>query len=326
MKLWQKSLFVIIISIVLFIVLVLTTIGIYFYYIAIKRNDKSFLQKSLGFEEIDTVDEVPSGQIQEELEAGAIWVDERDHAIWRIKSRDGLTLASYYIPAKKPTKKTVILTHGYTSNGKDMGLYAKFFSEKLGFHVLLPDARGHGKSEGNYIGFGWHEREDILLWIQKIIERDGETAQIVLMGVSMGGATVMMVSGEDLPSQVKAIIEDCGYTSVYDELSYQLKQLYHLPSFPILPVTSIITDIRAGYNFYEASALEQVKKNNRPILFIHGEKDTFVPTKMVYELYNNAKGEKDIYIVPGAGHGKAYTVNPKAYETKIIDFLDPYIK
>ena len=60
-----------------------------------------------------------------------------------------------------------------------------------------------------------------------------KNAEIVLYGVSMGGATVMMASGEDLPGNVKAIIEDCGYSSVWDEFSYQLQALFNLPEFPL---------------------------------------------------------------------------------------------
>ena len=102
----------------------------------------------------------------------------------------------------------------------------------------------------------------------------------------MGAATAMMISGEEsLPSQVKCIIEDCGYTSVHDEFKYQIKELFHLPSFPILNIGSLECRLFAGFSFEEASALEQVKKTKLPILFIHGDSDTYNPTEMVYELY-----------------------------------------
>ena len=77
---------------------------------------------------------------------------------------------------------------------------------------------------------GWDDRKDMLLWIAKIIQK-GPQAEIVLLGVSMGGATVMNTSGEKLPSNVKAIVEDCGFTSTVDAFAYQLKQLYGLPKF-----------------------------------------------------------------------------------------------
>lgn len=85
---------------------------------------------------------------------------------------------------------------------------------------------------------------------------------------------------------MKAIVEDCGYSTVNQELQYQLKELFNLPSFPLVNVTSGITKLRAGYFFGEASAVKQLQKNHLPMLFIHGENDTFVPFSMLDEVYN----------------------------------------
>jgi hypothetical protein len=295
----------------------------YFYDVAIKRNEKEFLQNSSDLKEnFDQFAEEAEGK---ELN-GPEWVESKPYETWTITSEDGLKLVGYFIPSQVPTTKTVILAHGYSSRGKDMGTFAKFYHEKLGYNVLMPDARGHGASEGDYIGFGWPERKDYLLWIRKVINTLGLDSKIALHGISMGGATVMMVSGEELPKQVKLIIEDCGYTSVYDELSYQLKRMFHLPGFPILPATSLLTKLRAGYSFTEASALKQVQKDRLPMLFIHGGKDTFVPTEMAYRLYDACHAEKELLIVEGAGHGLAYTKDKVSYEATVSAFLNMYMK
>lgn len=187
------------------------------------------------------------------------------------------------------------------------------------------DDRGHGKSEGSYIGFGWQDRKDYLKWIDYTINTVGKDSEIVLHGVSMGGATVLMTSGEDLLDNVKAIISDCAYTSVKDQLEYQLKEMYHLPSFPIMQSTSLLTKIRAGYSFEEASALEQVAKAKTPILFIHGDADAFVPYEMVNRLYEKCRSEKDIFIVPNAQHGTAYRDDKVGYEKKVTEFISKYV-
>ncbi len=337
MKTWEKRLIIGICCLIFVIIIGLIAVSFYFYTLVIERNDKLYLQKSFGItgsytEDENTKDEntkkdenlKEEANILNELK-GAVWVENQQYEKWLITSYDGLQLFGYYIPAAQPTSNTVILAHGYASRGKDMGIYAEFFYDKLGYNVLLPDARGHGMSEGDYIGFGWPERKDYLIWIEKVIDRVGEDSHIALFGVSMGGATVMMVSGEELPIQVKAIIEDCGYSSASEELTYQLRKLYHLPSFPFIPLTSLITDIRAGYNFYEASAVKQVEKSKLPILFIHGGNDTFVPTEMVYKVFNACKSDKEMLIVEGAGHGLSYTIDPSTYEMKISHFLDRYM-
>ena len=171
---------------------------------------------------------------------------------------------------------------------------------------------------------GWDDRKDIISWID-FIKKEDPNAQVVLHGVSMGAATVMMTSGEELPSNVKSIVADCGYTSVWDQFSYQLKELVNLDAFPFMNVSSIVTKIRAGYWLKEASAIEQVAKSKTPILFIHGDKDDFVPYYMMDELYDSTKSEKEKLVVEGAAHAKSSTVNPELYWSTIETFTNKYV-
>lgn len=241
-----------------------------------------------------------------------------------VKSDDGLKLWGKIYLQDNKSDKWAIIAHGYTSNHEDMQPIALNFYNQ-GYNVLTPDMRAHGNSEGQYIGMGWLDRKDMLKWIDYVISLD-KNAQIALYGESMGGATVMMTSGEDLPSNVKAIVEDCGYTSVLEMFKKELNERFGLKPFPILNAAEVVTQLRAKYNFTEASALEQVKKSKTPMLFTHGGNDTYVPTKMVYELYEAANVEKDMLIIDGAAHGAAPDVDPETYYEKVFSFLDKYIK
>ncbi len=253
------------------------------------------------------------------------WVDEVGYDIWEIISFDQLALKAYYIPSLNPTNKTVIIAHGYGMEAKSMGDFAKFYRDKLGFNVLLPDARGHGMSEGHYKGFGWHERIDYLKWIELVNLKNGWEEQIVLHGLSMGGATVMMTSGEILPPNVKAIVEDCGYTSAYEQICYQFGVQYKIPKWLAMPSTNILTKLRAGYTFKEASAIKQVEKNRVPMLFIHGESDDYVPYDMVHKLYETCNAPKEIYTVAGANHANSFYEEPDKYIKTVEKFLKQYI-
>lgn len=239
-----------------------------------------------------------------------------------ITSKDNLKLYNYLIKNKNFSNKWVITVHGYTSEGKYMAPYAQKFYD-MGYNIIIPDLRGHGKSEGNYIGMGWDERFDIIS-LTNYISNNYPNSEIVLFGVSMGAATVMNVSGEKLPSNVKAIIEDCGYTSAWNQFSYKLKQLFKLPEFPMMYSASMITKFRAGYFISDVSVVNQLKKSITPTLFIHGDKDDFVPFFMLDELYNSSPVDKQKLIIPEAGHAKAAITNPELYWNSIKQFLSKY--
>ncbi|KHF37620.1 alpha/beta hydrolase [Paenibacillus sp. FSL M7-1455] len=298
---------------VIVILLLLFGASIYFYNVGIKRSRKDFLETDPALVKMDH----PWEHAEE-------WLSSQPVETVHIQGEDGLPLTGYYIPAPRPSNRTAIVVHGYNSQGREMGAFAKLYSD-MGFHVLMPDNRGHGQSGGDYIGFGWHDRRDVVQWIRYILERSGPDMQITLHGVSMGGATVLMASGEQLPDQVKCIVSDCAYTSIKDILTYQLKQMYKLPPFPLLPVTSLVCKLRAGYFFGEGSALKQVAKTRLPILFIHGDKDAFVPFPMVHRLAAAAGGETDLYVVPAAVHANAYFVDKKEYAYRISRFVERYL-
>lgn len=240
-----------------------------------------------------------------------------------IRSFDNLKLAGYEYRNQESNHKWAIVVHGYNGRASLMTKYIRHFYEK-GYSVVAPDLRGHGNSEGDYIGMGWHDRKDIQVWIQEILKKDPQ-AEIALFGISMGGATVMMTSGEKLPANVKVIIEDCGYSSVMGEFTYQLKDLFHLPKFPVMNAANTVTKLRAGYDLNEASTVKQVAKSKTPMLFIHGDADKFVPYEMLDEVYNAAKVEKEKLIVPGAGHGEAEQIDSEKYWHTIWGFVEKYI-
>lgn len=250
------------------------------------------------------------------------WLDMVPQEEVTVTSDDGLTLYGSLFDDGMNSHLWLLAVHGYTGRRTDMYSIASFYG-KRGYRVLAPDMRGHGKSGGDFIGMGWLDRSDLLKWIDLILSRD-EEAQIILHGISMGGAAVMMAAGEELPPQVKGIVEDCGYTSVWDIFADELSYLFHLPPFPVLYAADLMSKVRAGYSFREASAVRQVKKSRVPMLFIHGSEDTFVHTEMVYEVYEACPGEKELLVVDGAGHGQAYAKDPDLYFGTVFRFIEEH--
>ena len=136
----------------------------------------------------------------------------------------------------------------------------------------------------------------------------------------------MMVSGEEQQPFVKCFVEDCGYTSVWDEFRGELKAQYGLPAFPLLHVASRLCKQEYGWDFREASTLEQVKKCTLPMLFIHGDADSYVPTWMVYPLYEAKPEPKELWIVPGSAHAMSYKDYPQEYTEHVKKFVGKYIR
>ncbi|MGX7030758.1 alpha/beta hydrolase [Vagococcus zengguangii] len=243
---------------------------------------------------------------------------------YQLESRDDLNLFGVHLKHNEPTDKLAIVVHGYGNSSKGMEDYARLFFNQ-GYDVFMPDARGHGQSQGDYVGFGWHERLDVVDWSNYLVNQYDSNVEIALFGLSMGAATVMMSSGEELPTQLKVIIEDCGYDKVSNELAFQLKDMFNLPAFPMIPLASAYTDLKVGYNFYEADATKQLAKNERPMLFIHGTTDTFVPTYMIDSVYAATNGPKEKWLVEGAEHAKSIEVDPEGYNEKVQAFLAKYM-
>ena len=295
-------------------------LGFFFYNLAIKRGPKRFL---INNADLDVDEDILAEFIHGD------WVDWTKKQMFEeveLLSYDKLKLNGYYLKAKEPTKNIVVFAHGYLGEAKDMGFYGQYYYEELGFNLFTPDLRGHGRSKGNYYGFGWHDRLDLIDWINLLIEREGKDVEIVLHGLSMGASAILMASGENLPNQVKVIIADSPYTSVYDMFAYQMKRMYKLPDKPFLPTLSVIMKMKADYYLTEASTKKQVAKSTLPILYVHGKEDTFVPTEMALELSNQTASYYEILTVEKAGHGESYIVEEALYQSKLNEFIFRYIK
>ena len=150
-------------------------------------------------------------------------------------------------------------------------------------------------------------------------------AEIVLLGISMGGATVMMTSCmEELPDNVAAVIDDCGYTNVWDVFASQLKRLFGLPAFPVIHSASLMNKMHNGFFLDEADTVKMLEKTDPdlPMLFIHGELDAFVPVEMLEPLYEAKRGNKEKLLVPDTDHGNSYVRQPELYFGTIRSFLE----
>lgn len=244
-----------------------------------------------------------------------------------IKTPDGLTLRAWYSPAENQTKRFVIAIHGHNCNGPDecAHLYP-FYHNDLGYNFLLPDLRGHGRSDGNLIGFSGLDYKDIKLWMDYLVDRFGEDIEIMLHGISMGAATSMMVNNTNPREQLRLIVEDCGFTNAFEEVAVTTSNMLGgIKVDRLVNLFNIYCRLIAKYDLKkDADPLGTMKNAKNPVLFVHGEEDTFVPFPMCQRLYDACPVEKDIFTVPGAIHAYSYYDARDEYNEKVRAFIEKY--
>ncbi len=250
------------------------------------------------------------------------WVEEYGYEKHYMISDRGEKLTGYLMKPEKESKTYVFAAHGYRSYGKKEFCGVAQYYIKKGYNVFFPDHIASGESEGTHCTFGYRETEDSIKWLSYLNESFGEDISIILHGVSMGAATVMMMSGrEDLPDNVKAVVEDCGFTTANALFIHKLKDL-GVPSNNLIKVVNAVNKRRLGFDFMKLNPIESVKNTLLPIMFIHGDKDGLVPCFMAYELYENCSSEiKELLIVEGADHAQSFMIARDTYESKMDEFL-----
>ena len=308
----------IVLGIVVLAVVLLAAAGAYFFKLSVARGPRD---KERTEEELFQGDSPEWGPNQKKLKACADWIREHGELI-PMTAYDGLKLQAYFIDAPQ-ARGTVIAFHGYRSQATaDFAPEVQFFHEQ-GYRVILPYQRSHGKSEGEYITYGAKERYDARDWARLAAARwPGE--DIFLAGISMGCATVTMASELELPAEVRGIIADCGFTSAWEEMAYLCKVQYHIPAGPILTALNVFTRTRAGFGLKEADSRKALAKTRLPVLFIHGEKDDFVPVYMTRQNVEACASEKELLIVKGAKHAQSFFTDPEGCQEKIGAFLEKH--
>lgn len=258
------------------------------------------------------------------------WLDslQQHHALCDtfITAPDGIRMHAYYAHASHSSRATSLIIHGYTDCAVRMFHIGYLYNQILDYNVIIPDLRYSGLTEGEAIQMGWLDRKDVMQWIDLAPTIFGDSIETVIHGISMGAATTMMTSGENLPAYIKCFVEDCGYTSVWDQFEKELKEQFGLPAFPLLHVSSYLCNLQLGWDFKEASAVKQVAKCKLPMFFIHGDSDNYVPTYMVHEVYEAKPEPKYLWVVPKTAHAASYQNYPQEYTERVRKFVNQYIK
>lgn len=241
-----------------------------------------------------------------------------------IRARDGVKLYGRYYH-RIDGAPLVLMFHGYRSSCLRDGMGAFRFTKECGYNILMVDQRAHRNSGGRTITFGAKERYDCLDWIEHMRATVGKDTKMILIGLSMGAATVLMAAGLELPENVKGIIADCGYSSPKEILQAVIRSM-KLPVKPTYFLVRLSAKIFGRFDPDSVSAGEALAHAKVPVLFIHGEADNFVPCEMSKRNYEVCASEKEIFIVPGADHGMSYMTDTPGYVAKFKGFLQKHFE
>ena len=257
------------------------------------------------------------------IKKGIDYINAADHKDVYINSFDGLRLHGSYFE-RLDSDKTIIIFHGYRSSAKrDFSCAVEMYLD-FGFNVLLVDQRSHGESCGRLITYGIKERFDVNSWVDYITESYGPDTKIFLGGLSMGATTVVMSLGCGLPSNVKGVVADSGFTSPHEIIGNVSEKTYKISSKISLPIIDFMARIIGGFSIYDVNCIDVVKNNRVPILFIHGDADSFVPCDMSREMFKHNLGDKKLVVVEKADHGCAFLVDQDMVKKELNNFFDKY--
>ncbi len=259
-------------------------------------------------------------EIERRRKADYGWFDDFNKEEYYMTSRDGLQLHGMFFPAEDEDAPYVLAIHGFHSTGRrEYASIARFYYE-MGLNVFVIDQRGHGGSEGKYLTYGALESLDCLDWIEFMKDQFGQNIEIILHGVSMGGATTLMMCDENLSPNVKCAVSDCAYSSLEMQLKHNFVR-FNLPKDLMYKLYRSVALVKGHFDPDKVNPIIPISTCKIPILFIHGAQDDFVPFHMVYALYDSCLNEhKRLLPVEGAGHSAAFFTDDRARD-EIRDFI-----
>ncbi len=240
----------------------------------------------------------------------------------RFQTRDGLTLAGWFVPPAPPLPGAVIVyAHGFGSNRGDLLPQAALLA-KHGYGALLIDLRNSGDSEGRQTTLGYQEPLDIAAAVDYLLTRpEVHPDRIGLVGVSLGAASAIRAAA--VVPQLRAVVAESAYSSLQDNVAEGVRRLVGLPPFPFAPLVVFFAERELGQAMSAVRPVDDIGSiAPRALLLIHGSDDRLIDVSNSQRLYAAAGEPKQLWVVPGGHHSDLLAVAPEEFEAQVVEFLN----
>ena len=253
------------------------------------------------------------------------------------ETADGVHLRGTLTPApgNNPSAPVIVFCHEYTANRHTARKYAGFLMD-AGFRIFAFDFRGHGDSvlPNGYFPRQWateYELSDLRAALRYLRGRsDVSATRVGFFGMSRGAVTAIAVAADD--PGVAGVVSDGAFCTKITLESYMRrwapifadvrKMLWLLPPFVFSGLRKMairFSEHRVGIRFVRlAPALRRLRT---PILFIHGEEDSYLQMSQARTLFELAGDRKELWVVQGADHNGAIDAQPEEYIRRTTGFF-----
>lgn len=238
-------------------------------------------------------------------------VEYRDVAI---TTRDGVRLHAWVLPARGEARGVVVFLHGNAEN-ISTHMASVLWLPARGYHVLLPDYRGYGRSEGTPSLQGALNDVDAAMTYAADPANFGGLP-VVLFGQSLGGALALVHAGDaSHRSRLVGVVTDSAFSGFRDIAREKLR-LSWLTGWLAGPLGMLVDDDAKPTD--AAARITPV-----PLLLIHGDRDVVVPVAHARRLFDAAGAPKALWIAPGAGHIGA--LRSTEFRDRLAHYLDTLV-
>jgi pimeloyl-ACP methyl ester carboxylesterase len=245
----------------------------------------------------------------------ALGLDYRDVAF---AATDGVRLSGWYVPSRN--RAAVVLLHGSGSTRSEVLNHAAVLA-RHGFGVLLFDARGHGRSAGRAMDFGWLGDRDVGGAVAFLrAQGDVDAARIAAVGLSMGGEDAIGASAA--LDSISAVVAEGATNRVAGDKAWLSDEfgVRGAVSEGVEALTYGMADLLTSAG-PPVTLHDAVHASARPTLLIAAG-DVADEARAGRYIQSASPKTVELWVVPGTGHTHALYTHPGEWEARVVAFLD----